>query len=109
MDLLKHKVSNNTHTQSYYLCYRYKQYVEYNPVPNMANNQQCSLNFTTAACYSPKDVKQRTLVKSIALNLVVDCALPISIVERPGWDRFIKSVDPKYGAVDRYVCIMYIP
>lgn len=51
--------------------------------------------------YTHTDPLQKKLVKSIALNLIVDCDIPYNIVNRSGFHRFLNDIDPRYNTIDR--------
>ena len=45
--------------------------------------------------------RQRLLTESIVEDLIIYCSLPLSIVENPGFRRFLKKADPKYVPTSR--------
>jgi hypothetical protein len=53
--------------------------------------------------FESNDPRQLRLVKSIALNLIVDCDMPYSVVSRPGFLRHHHDIDQRYRVVDRYM------
>ena len=52
--------------------------------------------------FKPDHSEQKRLVKSVALNLIVDCDLPINIVQRPGFIRHHEVTNKMYNSIDRY-------
>ena len=73
------------------------------------DQQQCKLDqhFQTGNVYKADHSEQRCLVKSIALNLVVDCDLPVNIVSRPGFISHHAVTNRMYNSVDRFVMQMW--
>ena len=49
--------------------------------------------------YADSDPKQKAKVRSIAMNLVVDCDLPMHAVERPGFRRYLVEEDPRIAPI----------
>lgn len=49
--------------------------------------------------YRPGDQRQKAKVRSVAMNLVVDCDLPIYCVERAGFKRFLEDEDARYSPI----------
>ena len=47
-----------------------------------------------AGQYSDNDPIQKAKIRSIAMNLVVDCDMPMYAVERPGFRRYLAEEDP---------------
>ena len=76
----------------------------------MEDQQQCKLDqhFQTGNVYKADHSEQRCLVKSIALNLVVDCDLPVNIVSTPGFIRHHTVTNRMYNSVDRFVMQCYV-
>jgi hypothetical protein len=64
-------------------------------------NQPSLTSMLLVQKYGVNHHKQQTLVKSIALNLVVDCSMPFSIVESLGFIRFMEDLDKHYDKVSR--------
>ena len=44
--------------------------------------------------YADNDPIQKAKIRSIAMNLVVDCDMPMYAVERPGFRRYLAEEDP---------------
>ncbi|CAF4570144.1 unnamed protein product, partial [Didymodactylos carnosus] len=51
--------------------------------------------------YGPSHPKQIELTDSIIQDLIIDLGLPLSLVERPAFIRFMKKADPKYAVTSR--------
>lgn len=51
--------------------------------------------------YRADDKKQRQLVASVAMNLVVDCDLPMHIVTRPGFIRHHEMINSQYNTINK--------
>ena len=57
--------------------------------------------------YSSSHHRQKALVKSISLDLVVDCGVPMSIVEKQAFTRFLSVADESFNNVNRWVTHIY--
>uniref|UniRef100_A0A673CRU7 HAT C-terminal dimerisation domain-containing protein n=1 Tax=Sphaeramia orbicularis TaxID=375764 RepID=A0A673CRU7_9TELE len=51
--------------------------------------------------YSTSHPQQNAITRSILLDLVIDCNLPLSIIEHPSFRRFMSVVDTRYNPVSR--------
>lgn len=76
---------------------------------------QSTLPFVTK--YRHSDARQKALISSVALNLIVDCDLPIHSVERAGFLRFIHRENPYYNTITSkktdhvqflYIYVLYV-
>ena len=47
--------------------------------------------------YASSSIRQKTLTTSLIHNLIIHCALPISIVDHPNFRAFLSDFDPKYS------------
>lgn len=65
------------------------------------DSKQAKLNFLSTNTYKPDHAMQKSIAKSIAFDLIVDCDLPVSLVEKPGFRSFLNIVDPKFKHVGR--------
>lgn len=41
------------------------------------------------------------VLRSAVMDMIVDCSLPLSLVEKPGFLRFTRTFEPKMPALDR--------
>ena len=60
-------------------------------------------NDSSARKYDTNDWHFREILMSLVRDMVVDCALPLSIVEKPGFNRFMLVLDKKFPGISRYV------
>ncbi|CAF1335352.1 unnamed protein product [Adineta ricciae] len=51
--------------------------------------------------YSTNNIRQQQLTNSIIQNLIINMALPLSIVNHVSFNNFMKNVDPKYKPIHR--------
>ena len=72
------------------------------------DHSQGKIDAMFARKYGSDHPKQKALVKSVALNLIVDCDLPFHVVDRPGFMRHHKAIDKSYDKIDRYECELVI-
>ena len=47
--------------------------------------------------YGSASVRQKSLIQSLVSNLIVQCALPISVVDHPAFRAFLSDMDPKFA------------
>lgn len=68
-----------------------------------ADAKQPSLDcfLQTSVKYLKSHPKQKAITNAILNDLIVDMALPFSIVENPSWRHFMNAVDPKYINMSR--------
>ena len=52
---------------------------------------------TDGKFYTSMHPRQRLLSNSLALNLIVSCGLPMSIVDNPHFRQFVADLDPKFA------------
>jgi hypothetical protein len=55
----------------------------------------------TGAKYDPASARQQLLSRSLVDNLIIDCCLPLSIVENESFRTFMHSLDPKFRPPSR--------
>mgnify|MGYP001793908873 FL=1 len=55
----------------------------------------------TAVKYKPEHHAKRKLVHSVAMNLVVDCDMPLNIVTRPGFIQHHAVLNNCYDTIDK--------
>lgn len=76
----------------------YKEYLR--QVDSGASTSQPSMlafmNPSQQAVYSHNNNHQRTLTTSLVKNLIIDCGLPISIVDHTSFRSFVSDLDPKF-------------
>lgn len=88
----------------YYLYYdRFEEYEMNKSTPNDPQQPLVS-QFTEAHVgqqYSASHPKQKAITNSILSDLVIDCNLPLSIVENKSFRHFLSVVDQKYAPVCR--------
>ena len=63
--------------------------------------------YTKRDKFTISSVEMKELIRSVALNLIVDCDMPISVVERPGFLRHLEVVNSKYRPIQRWVRSMF--
>lgn len=51
--------------------------------------------------YSNNHPRQKAITASIIADLIIDCNLPLSLVEHPSFRNFMSVVDPKYVNISR--------
>ncbi|XP_038054668.1 zinc finger BED domain-containing protein 6-like [Patiria miniata] len=51
--------------------------------------------------YSAKHPRQKAINEAIIKDLIVGCSLPLSLVENPCFQKFMKVVEPKYSPMAR--------
>lgn len=78
-----------------------QQYASYQKTVETATSAgQSTLNsFITSSesfHYGSGSVRQRSLTNSLVSNLIVKCALPISLVDNPAFRAFLADMDPKF-------------
>ena len=87
----------------------FDRYAEYNAALNSTSakdDNETTLGFVSqCTTYPPAHSKQRALAESIALNLVVDCAAPLSVVTKGGFWR-LKSIDSNINKMSRYLSVI---
>jgi len=65
----------------------------------MSASQQSMLSFVqsnSAVSYSQANPRQRSITSSLVNKLIIDCCLPISIVDHASFCSFLSDLDPKY-------------
>lgn len=58
--------------------------------------------FQAAEQFKPRDARQSTIRKAI-VKTVIDCSLPLVIVEHPTFQELIRTCEPKYNPISRSV------
>jgi len=81
-------------------------YKDYNESKTLTDERQSSLsNFffetSNAARYDPASARQKLLSRSLVDNLIIDCCLPLSIVDNESFRKFLHSLDPKFRPPSR--------
>jgi hypothetical protein len=51
--------------------------------------------------YSSTDLRQIKLTESIIKDLIIECGLPVSLVDQDGFKNFMNTVDPMYSLLSR--------
>lgn len=51
--------------------------------------------------YDLFEPQQKVITESIIMDLVVDCALPLSLTAKPGFKRFMAKTHTKYRVMGR--------
>lgn len=81
-------------------------YMEYQSAKEQASSGSLQLTLgqfglsggnTYGACHP----KQKMITEAIISDLVVDCAFPLSLIEKPGFRRFMSKIDAKYKLMGR--------
>jgi hypothetical protein len=60
-----------------------------------------SFGYSAHDQYSTNHPRQKAITSSIISDLIIDCSLPLSLVENPSFRRFMALVDPKYVNASR--------
>lgn len=60
-------------------------------------------NFSQGSNYSAIHPRQVELQKSIVEDLIIEFGLPLSMVERQGFQNFMIRVDPKFSTISRRI------
>jgi hypothetical protein len=84
---------------------RYQEYLRWKVnSDDDASRKQCKLSsFVTVGdpVYSTRHPRQTAITNSIVSDLVVQCSLPLSLVENVHFRHFLRVMDPKYTPVAR--------
>ena len=81
-------------------CFRYAVFLK-SEEEGKASGQTRIDAFSNVQKSSSSHPDQKRFIKSVALNLVVDCDLPLNIVTRPGFLKHSEVTNYKYAAVDK--------
>lgn len=82
--------------------YRNKEYIESKTRP--ANNNVITAFLPSqaqVAVYGASHPHQRAITKAIISDLIINCAMPLSIVENVSFRHFLSVLDSKYQPVSR--------
>lgn len=55
-----------------------------------------SFGYSASDQYSYNHPRQKAITAAIINDLIIDCSMPLSLVEKPGFRNFMAAVDPKY-------------
>lgn len=82
---------------------RYEEYLRSKAAPSTDSSQPAISQFITSSKqhYTSGHPQQNAITRSILSDLVIDCNLPLSIIEHPGFRRFMSVVDTRYNLVSR--------
>ena len=104
---LAYWLGHNPNLPNILLHYRWKDFLKLEEqlqasVESTSKDQTCldSMGFRTAK-YKADSREQRKYVHSVAMNLIVDCDLPVNIVTRPGFIRHHENLNTLYNTIDR--------
>ena len=78
----------------------FKKFLEYEKCKAPTDEKQTKLPIMRSK-YSSSHHRRKALVKSISLALVVDCGVPVSIVEKQAFTRFLSVADESFNSVNR--------
>ena len=79
----------------------YCRWLEYEKNAPGLKGQTSMDRYTKREKFTNSSVEMKELIRSVALNLIVDCDMPISVVERPGFLRHLEVVNSKYRPIQR--------
>ena len=83
-----------------YLEARYNEYLKQKEIQATTSDQSSIASFVSTGeqgqSYSAQNPRQKKLTDSLVNNLIISCALPISIVDHPNFRKFLSDSDPKY-------------
>ncbi|CAF1532647.1 unnamed protein product, partial [Adineta steineri] len=51
--------------------------------------------------YASTDPRQVKLTESIVKDLMIECGLPVSLIDQNGFKNFMQTVDPMYSLLSR--------
>ncbi|CAF4240910.1 unnamed protein product, partial [Adineta steineri] len=51
--------------------------------------------------YASTDPRQFKLTESIVKDLIIECGLPVSLIDQNGFKNFMQTVDPMYSLLSR--------
>lgn len=82
---------------------RYKKYCESKVSITLTDDNQASVSsfLSIANKYSSNHSRQRAITAAITSDLIVQCNMPLSLVENPSFRHFMEVVDHKYSHVSR--------
>ena len=83
--------------------HRWERFLKVEKTTGDGSQQSMNRYAKIGSSYPANHPLQKALTKPTALNLVIDCDLPVSIVEKPGFLRHHETIDKSYSAVNRYV------
>ncbi|KAE8281748.1 hypothetical protein D5F01_LYC19131 [Larimichthys crocea] len=83
--------------------FRYEEYLRSKAAPSTDSSQPAISQFITTSKqhYTSGHPQHNAITWSILSDLVIDCNLPLSIIEHPGFRRFMSVVDTRYNPVSR--------
>lgn len=86
------------------LSYRYDEYMRSKGITDDPDPQQPSVSQfldIRVGQYSMNHPQQKAITNGILEKLVIECNMPMSVVEHKSFRDFMKIVDPKYNPVCR--------
>ena len=83
--------------------FRYEEYLHSKAAPTQDSSQPQISQFVTSSKqqYTSSHPQQNAITRSVLSDLVIDCNLPLSIIEHPSFRRFLSVVDTRYSPVSR--------
>jgi len=89
-------------------------YREYSDSKGMGDDSPSSISTFFGAksgiTYSPQNARQKLLSLSLVNNLIIDCALPLSFVDKNSFRKFVKDLDPKFKPPSRsHISLKMLP
>lgn len=59
------------------------------------------IKYSSSSIYQTHHPRQVELQKSIVEDLIIELGLPLSLIERPGFIKFMTYVDPRFSVISR--------
>ena len=83
--------------------FRYEEYLHSKAAPTQDSSQPQISQFVRSSKqqYTSSHPQQNAITRSVLSDLVIDCNLPLSIIEHPSFRRFLSVVDTRYSPVSR--------
>ena len=84
---------------------RYAKYKELKSQSKIDNSQTTLLSTTyeikLTDTYSSSHPRQKTITLALIADLIIECSLPLSLVEHPSVRYYMSIVEPKYDKISR--------
>lgn len=87
-------------------------YREYRDSRGLNDGSQSSIAnfFGATTTYGPLSARHQLLSISLVKNLIIDCSLPLSIVENESFQKFVTALDPKFKPPSRtHIALKMLP
>lgn len=81
---------------------RYDEYLKQKEKPLVSSEQLSIASFVTSTGelnkkYGSQNPRQRLLIESLVKNVIINCALPVAIVDNQHFRQFLTDIDPKFS------------